>query len=117
MGNKRYDGAMARYGYIRTSKALQDGQPGMKPEVQQQLMAAGVDLANLYRDVGVSGSTATATRHGWRALDQRMSAGDVLVVAAVDRLGHRWLDVTGVLKDLRSRRVRVQPLRTARPCG
>ena len=44
---------MTTWGYIRTSKALQDGQPGMKPETQQfQLQDAGVDLEHIYRDLG-----------------------------------------------------------------
>ena len=84
--NKHYHGDMTRFGYIRTSRDRQAGQAGMDPETQQQLRAAGVSPANVYRDIGLSGSTAPATRNGWRGLDAKLQAGDTLVVAAVDQL-------------------------------
>ena len=39
--------------------------------------------------------------------------GDVLVVAAIDRMGRKWADVTGVLRDLRRCQFRVRPLAEA----
>ena len=102
------------FGYVRTSRARQDGQAGMDPETQQQqLRAAGVSPANLYVDAGVSGTAGAATRRGWRVLDKRMVEGDVLVVAAVDRIGRRWLDTASVLRDLRSRGIRLRSLAQA----
>ena len=41
---------------------------------------------NIYRDAGVSGGTGTNSRAGWRALKARLVSGDVLVVAASDRI-------------------------------
>ena len=43
-------------------------------------------------------------------LDGKLQAGDTPVVAAADRLGRRWVDVMSVLRNLQSRRVRVQSL-------
>ena len=102
---------MAMYGYIRTSRRRSEGQPGGDPESQRrQLLSAGVPPANIHRDVGVSGATGTTSRSGWRLLDGRLQGGDVLVVAAVDRVGRRWSDTMSILRDLRDRQVRVRSL-------
>ena len=54
------------FGYIRTSRRLQEGVPGMDPASQElQLRRAGVPLSNIHRDVGVSGTTVTQGRQGW----------------------------------------------------
>ena len=99
------------YGYIRTSRRQEDGRTGSDPESQRiQLLKAGVSPDLIFRDVGVSGSTGTNTRQGWRALDARLSEGDVLVVVAVDRIGRRWMDTVGALRDLRRRKVRIRSL-------
>ena len=59
---------MVDYGYLRTSRQHLDGQAGMDPETQARaLEAAGVDPANVYRDLGLSGTTASTSRAGWRA--------------------------------------------------
>ena len=51
------------FGYIRTSRRLQEGVPGMDPASQElQLRRAGVPLDYIYRDVGVSGTTGTVNR-------------------------------------------------------
>ena len=55
------------YGYIRTSRRLQEGVP----------------WENLFRDIGVSGSTGTQERRGWHRLDNRLAGGDTLVVVAM----------------------------------
>ena len=48
------------YGYIRTSRQVQEGVPGMDPASQElQICRGGVPLNNIHRDVGVSGSTGT----------------------------------------------------------
>ena len=58
------------YGYIRTSHRLINGEPGNDPDTQHlQLLGAGIPTANLYQDLGVSGSTGTTTRQGWRSLN------------------------------------------------
>ena len=53
------------YGYIRTSRALQEGVPGMDPGSQElQLRRTSVPLGNIFRD-----------------------GGDTLVAGAIDRIG------------------------------
>ena len=48
------------FGYIRTSRRLQEGVPEMDPASQElQLRRAGVPLANIHRDVGVSSDVDT----------------------------------------------------------
>ena len=99
------------YGYIRTSRRQTQGQSGSDPEAQVlQLRDAGVPSDLIYRDVGISGATGTNSRKGWRALNARLCPGDVLVVAAVDRIGRRWMDTVSTLRDLRGRKARVRSL-------
>ena len=70
---KTYIDFMTTYGYIRTSRALQAGVPGMDPENQAlRLRQAGVEPVNIYRDVGVSGATGTRERQGWHRLNERL---------------------------------------------
>ena len=65
------------YGYIRTSRALQEGVPGMEPASQElQLRRAGVPLGNIFRDVGVSGARE---RRGWHRLNSCLAGGDSLM--------------------------------------
>ena len=53
------------YGYIRTSRRLQEGVPGMDPASQElQFQRAVIPRANIHRDVGVSGTTDTQERRG-----------------------------------------------------
>ena len=99
------------YGYIRTSRRLIAGEPGNDPDTQRlQLLGAGVPTANLYQDLGVSGSTGTTTRQGWRSLNSCLHQGDVLVVASVDRVGRGWVDVMSVIRELRDRGIRIRSL-------
>ena len=74
------------YGYIRTSRQRIAGEAGSDPEAQAlQLRGAGGAPEDIYRDVGFSGSIGTNSRAGWHALNTRLTAGDTLVVAAIDR--------------------------------
>lgn len=83
----------------------------MDPATQErQLLQAGVPLQNIHRDVGISGSTGTMSRAAWRALDERLLAGDLLVVVAIDRIGRNYLDTAGAIRDLRRREVRLRSL-------
>ena len=43
-------------------------------------------------------------------VDKQLAQGDVLVVAAVDRIGRRRMDTISILRDLRSRGVRLRSL-------
>ena len=99
------------YGYIRTSRALQEGVPGMDPASQElQLRRAGVPLGNIFRDVGVSGATGTRERRGWHHLNSLLAGGDTLVVVAIDRIGRTWQDTLRSICDLRDRGVKIRSL-------
>ena len=85
---------MHTYGYIRTSRDQEPGHSGSAPHVQRrQLVEAGVDHARIYADVATSGTKDYNSRDQWHVLDQQLVQGDVLVVAAIDRLGRRYLAV------------------------
>ena len=102
------------YGYIRTSRALQEGVPGMDPTSQElQLRRAGVPLGNIFRDVGVSGTTGTRERRGWHRLNSLLAGGDTLVVVAIDRIGRTWQDTVRSICDLRDRDVKIRSLAEA----
>ena len=78
---------MPTYGYIRTSRDQEPGHPGSAPDVQRrQLVGAVVDPAHIYADVAVSGAKGYNSRDQWHVLDEQLALGDVLVVAAIDRL-------------------------------
>ena len=99
------------YGYVRTSRPRVSEQSGSDPETQrQQLLAAGVELSQIYQDVGVSGTSGTNSRRAWHSLDSRLAPGDTLVVVSIDRIGRRWLDTTGNIHDLQRRGVRIRSL-------
>ena len=102
------------YGYIRTSRRLQEGVLGMDPASQElQLQRAGVPLNNIHRDVGVSGTTGTQERRGWHRLNGRLAGGDTMVVVAIDRIGRRWPDTIRSICELRDRGVKVRSLAEA----
>ena len=99
------------FGYIRTSRQLQEGVPGMDPASQElQLRRAGVPLANIHRDVGVSGSTGTRERRAWHQLNAHLAGGDTLVVVAIDRIGRTWQDTIRSICELRDRGVKIRSL-------
>ena len=86
----------------------------MDPESQElQLRRAGVPWENLFRDIGVSGSTGTQERRGWHRLDNRLAGGDTLVVAAIDRIGRTWQDAVRSICALRDRGVKIRSLAEA----
>ena len=102
---------MTNYGYIRTSKLESGDARGMHPETQELALSnAGVPPENVFRDVGLSGATATTSRKGWKALDSHLKAGDSLTVAAVDRIGRNWRNTVWAMRDLRERKVRLVSL-------
>ena len=102
------------FGYIRTSRRLQEGVPGMDPASQElQLRRAGVPQANIHRDVGVSGTIGTQGRQGRHQLDGRLAGGDTLVVVAIDRIGRTWQDTVRSICELRDRGVKIRSLAEA----
>ena len=79
-------------GYVRVSTSKQ-GQSGLSLEAQRdqvatQCQSLGLDLANIYEDVGVSGATPVAGRQGLLAALTEAKALEAthLVVAKLDRL-------------------------------
>ncbi len=85
------------------------GHPGSDPEVQRrQLAAVGVETGRIYAYVAVSGATSSSSRAQWHLLDQQLAQGDVLVVAAVDRLGRRYLETMWAIYDLQRHRLRLR---------
>ena len=102
---------MPTYGYIRTSRDQEPGHPGSDPHVQRrQLVEAGVDHARVYADVAASGAKDYNSRDQWHVLDQQLAQGDVLVVAAIDRLGRRYLETMWAIYDLQRRGIRLRSL-------
>ena len=102
---------MTTYGYIRTSRDQEPGHPGSDPHVQRrQLVEAGVDPARIYADVAASGAKDYNSRLQWHVLDQQLAQGDVLVVAAIDRLGRRYLETMWAIYDLQRRGIRLRSL-------
>ena len=86
----------------------------MDPASQElQLRRAGVPLSNLFRDVGVSGSTGTRERRAWHQLNDRLAGGDTLVVVAIDHIGRTWQDTVRSICELRDRGVKIRSLAEA----
>ena len=71
------------YGYIRTSRRAQEG---------------------------VSGAAGANRRRGWPSLDARISGGDTLVVAAIDRIGRTCTDTIRAIAALQERGVKIRSL-------
>ena len=99
------------YGYLRTSRAAVDGLAGMHPETQLQALAnAEVELANIFQDLGISGSVLVSDRPGWTELDTKLIRGDTVTVAALDRISRNRLDLVGVVESLHRRGVGIASL-------
>lgn len=74
------------YGYIRVSSATQN------PERQVRKMAElGIDPSRVYVDYA---SGKDLDRPRYRELSSLLSAGDLLVIDSLDRLGRNYADVT-----------------------
>ena len=86
----------------------------MDPASQElQPRRAGVPLANIHRDVGVSGSIGTQERRAWHQLNARLAGDDTLVVVAIDRMGRTWQDTVRSICELRDRGVRIRSMAEA----
>ena len=78
----------------------------MCPETQFQALAdAGVEPANVYQDVGISGSVPVSDRPGWTGLEARLRRGDTLTVAVSHRISRNRVDLVGVVESLHRRGV------------
>ena len=58
----------------------------------------------------MSGTKGANTRVAWRELDCQLQVGDILVVAALDRIGRRLQDTMHAVLDLQARKVRIRSL-------
>jgi len=107
-------GMAAILGYARVSTTGQD----LNAQCAA-LATAGVDPDRLFTDE-LSGAVGTQ-RPGLAALLDHARAGDIVVVAAIDRLGRSAAEVTRTIADLGNRRILLRALRegidTATPTG
>ena len=102
---------MTDYGYLRTSRQQQEGAVGMDPDSQTRaLEAVGVAPSDVYRDLGLSGTTASMSRAGWRVLQDRLRPGDTVVVVELARIGRRWTEAVNTIRRLRGEGVRFRSL-------
>jgi DNA invertase Pin-like site-specific DNA recombinase len=81
---------MAAYGYVRVSSAEQAGDDRSSLETQRSKVAAvavlaGLTVARIFEEPGVSGGLALAERPGGRALLAALRPGDTLIVSRLDR--------------------------------
>ena len=69
-----------------------------------------MDPVHIYADVAASGAKDYNSRDQWHALDELLAPGDVLVVAAIDRLGRGYFETMWGIDDLQSRSIRLRSL-------
>ena len=77
-------------------------------ETQRELLGGGFDQE--FSDIGVSGSVPASDRPGFAELQVYIRKGDVLHVAAVDRLGRDALDVQSTVRSLMAKGVAIEVL-------
>lgn len=85
---------MTKYGYARVSTKDQV----IEAQVDA-LVAAGVDRANIFMDVGVSGKRAQ--RPGLDAMLAKLTSGDEVVVTKLDRLGRSMIHTAQLAEGFR----------------
>ena len=68
---------------------------------------ASVLYRNIHADIDVSGAASVVTRNARRSVYAKLERGDVLMVAVLDRIGRRSLDVMGKVYDFVNRGVRL----------
>jgi DNA invertase Pin-like site-specific DNA recombinase len=92
---------MTVLGYLRVSTDEQ-ARSGLGLDAQRESIRAEADrrgwTVEWIADDGVSGGTAPRERVGLSSALDRMTPGDVLVVAKLDRLGRSALDVIGLAR-------------------
>ena len=83
----------------------------MHPETRIQALAeAGVQLAKIFHDVGISGSVLVSDRPGWTELDTKLIRGDAVTMASLDRISRNRLDLVGFVESLHRRGVGIASL-------
>jgi DNA invertase Pin-like site-specific DNA recombinase len=102
---------MAVYGYARvsTDKQAEDGESlGVQErQVQGWCLMQGEDLAEMFVDRGVSGSTPLTERPEGSALLKALRPGDIVVAAKLDRLFRSALDALQTVERLKGKKVKL----------
>jgi DNA invertase Pin-like site-specific DNA recombinase len=80
-------------------------------ENQRRTVGTRYAVAKWFSDDGVSGAVAAAQRPAMSALLAYVREGDVVVVAAIDRLGRNTIDVLNTVEALRVKGVSVVSMR------
>ena len=80
-------------------------------ENQRRTISARYAVSKWFSDDGVSGTVAATQRAGLGALLAYVREGDVVVVAAIDRLGRNTLDVLNTVEALKAKGVSVVSMR------
>lgn len=92
---------MAVIGYVRVSTKEQT------LEGQKHALVSKFAIAKWFEDGAVSGNVKAIDRPGFAALLEYIRESDVLVVAAVDRLGRNTIDVLETVERLTTRGVQI----------
>lgn len=95
---------MSTFAYLRVSTNEQTTDQQLK-----QIKDAGhqVEQDRVYVERGVSGKVPALQREQFHRLNDRMTSGDVLIVAKLDRLGRDTLDVIATIENLTKRDIAV----------
>lgn len=98
---------MATFAYLRVSTKDQTTEQQLG-----QILGTGyqVEKDRVYVEQGVSGKVPALQREQFARLNERMDAGDTLVVTKLDRLGRDMLDVISTIRDLTDRGVAIAVL-------
>jgi DNA invertase Pin-like site-specific DNA recombinase len=108
--------------YVRVSTGSQTTE-NQERELRAVADKAGWEIANLYRDAGISGAKGREKRPAFDALcrDAARRRFDMVAAWSVDRLSRSLHDLTGFLKDLHALNVDLylhqQGLDTSTPTG
>lgn len=95
---------MATFAYLRVSTKDQTTEQQLA-----QIQGAGhqIEKDRVYVEQGVSGKVPALQREQFSKLNERMDAGNTLVVTKLDRLGRDMLDVIATIRDLTERGVAI----------
>jgi DNA invertase Pin-like site-specific DNA recombinase len=100
---------MAVFGYVRLSPLTGDASPDpQNAEITQAAEELGGSLSRVFVDPGFDGKrTAILSRPAGKEMLAAVHAGDTVVVAQLNRLGHSGPDVRATLRALCDREVRI----------
>jgi len=106
--------------YLRVSTADQTTL-NQEIELKKYCEREGVEIYNIYRDEGVSGTKTTRPQLDLMMQDMREKKFDVVVVWKFDRLGRSTAHLIQILEELRNKDVRLiatsQNIDTSTPMG